>query len=405
MVCSACSVNSIYSMNTCFMEEYDLPISLPQSISFADGRHIDYLYAASGEKLRETYTSLDGLCDRTRHWAGPWEFVDGQPDRLLTPQGYIDPQGTLHSYIPDYQGNILAVVNTASGALEQSTDYYPYGLPHADAAGADRNRRKFGAKELISEYALHEYDFSARRLPAIIPAFSRPDPLAEKYHWLSPYAYSAADPINLIDPTGMKVKAIGKREQQMIKNTIHSEDCNYVDFDSYGFLNLSLMQSHKSNSWNYCALKNLAKSNDLFIVKLVSSHDFKNDENEIQTLELGSITYEDEFYIPEELEPLNPTTGETGFFGKTLFPGQGISNQNSPNEYIYILVNSQLSNLGAAQAFSHEGYGHAYLYVLTGNRKASSHDFIMGLGDLNKHLLDFISKAITETTINYILKE
>ncbi len=98
MVCSACSVNSIYSMNTCFMEEYDLPISLPQSISFADGRQIDYLYAAS------------------------------------------------------------------------------------------------------------------------------------------------ADPINLIDPTGMKVKAIGKREQQMIKNTIHSEDCNYVDFDSYGFLNLSLMQ-------------------------------------------------------------------------------------------------------------------------------------------------------------------
>lgn len=177
-------------------------ISLPQSISFADGRHIDYLYAASGEKLKETYTSLDGLCDRMRHWAGPWEFVDGQPDRMLTPQGYIDPLGTLHAYIPDYQGNILAVVNTASGALEQSTDYYPYGLPHADATGADRNRRKFGAKELISEYALHEYDFSARRLPAIIPAFSRPDPLAEKYHWLSPFAYCAADPINLIDPTG-----------------------------------------------------------------------------------------------------------------------------------------------------------------------------------------------------------
>lgn len=31
------------------MEEYDLPVSLPQSISFADGRRIDYLYAASAE--------------------------------------------------------------------------------------------------------------------------------------------------------------------------------------------------------------------------------------------------------------------------------------------------------------------------------------------------------------------
>lgn len=50
MVCSACSVNSIYSMNTCFREEYDLPVNLPQSISFADGRHIDYLYAASADQ-------------------------------------------------------------------------------------------------------------------------------------------------------------------------------------------------------------------------------------------------------------------------------------------------------------------------------------------------------------------
>ena len=251
--CSACSVSSIYSMNTCFMEEYDLPISLPQSISFADGRRIDYLYAASGEKLKETYTSLDGLCDRTRHWVGQWEFVDGQPDRMLTPQGYIDPQGTLHAYIPDYQGNILAVVNTASGALEQSTDYYPYGLPHADAAGADRNRRKFGAKELISEYALHEYDFSARRLPAIIPAFSQPDPLAEKYHWLSPYAYCAADPINLIDPTG--------------KNPIYNKNGDFLGTTIEGFsgmiyiyrgeetfdfskLTISSLTDYRSNNYN-----------------------------------------------------------------------------------------------------------------------------------------------------------
>lgn len=52
--CSACSVNSIYSMNTCFMEEYDLPISLPQSIYFADGRRIDYLYAASADPSEVT---------------------------------------------------------------------------------------------------------------------------------------------------------------------------------------------------------------------------------------------------------------------------------------------------------------------------------------------------------------
>ena len=51
MVCSTCIVSSIYSMNTCFMEEYDLPVNLPQSISFADGRRIDYLYAASADPI------------------------------------------------------------------------------------------------------------------------------------------------------------------------------------------------------------------------------------------------------------------------------------------------------------------------------------------------------------------
>lgn len=29
--------------------------------------------------------------------------------------------------------------------------------------------------------------------------------MSEKYHWLSPYAYCAADPINLIDPTGKNI--------------------------------------------------------------------------------------------------------------------------------------------------------------------------------------------------------
>lgn len=54
MVCSACSGSSIYSMNTYFMEEYDLPVNQPQSISFADGRRIDYLYAASADPSEVT---------------------------------------------------------------------------------------------------------------------------------------------------------------------------------------------------------------------------------------------------------------------------------------------------------------------------------------------------------------
>ena len=50
------------------------------------------------------------------------------------------------------------------------------------------------------------YDFGARRyLPFRVPRWTSMDPLAEKYFSISPYAYCAADPVNLVDINGMWV--------------------------------------------------------------------------------------------------------------------------------------------------------------------------------------------------------
>ncbi|MBR4968174.1 MAG: hypothetical protein IKY19_08110 [Bacteroidaceae bacterium] len=46
------------------------------------------------------------------------------------------------------------------------------------------------------------YDSGARWQYSLIPRFSTIDPLAEKYYHLSPYAYCAGDPVNLIDLDG-----------------------------------------------------------------------------------------------------------------------------------------------------------------------------------------------------------
>ena len=65
----------------------------------------------------------------------------------------------------------------AAGAVEQNYHYYP-------------------------DEGLGAYDFGARHFA---PAGSRrttPDPLAEKYYHISPYAYCAGDPVNRIDPDG-----------------------------------------------------------------------------------------------------------------------------------------------------------------------------------------------------------
>ena len=105
--------------------------------------------------------------------------------------------------------NGVPIMNKRDKAhILQLTDYYPYGLPHAsissEAAGAEVNRRKFGGKELMSDHGYNSYEFAARHQNPAFPHFTTPDPLAEKFKHLSPHLFCAGDPINNIDPTGMK---------------------------------------------------------------------------------------------------------------------------------------------------------------------------------------------------------
>jgi len=46
------------------------------------------------------------------------------------------------------------------------------------------------------------YDYRARGMYPALMRFTTPDPLAEKYYSVSPYAYCNNNPVNLIDPAG-----------------------------------------------------------------------------------------------------------------------------------------------------------------------------------------------------------
>ncbi len=185
-------------------------LNLPCRVTFAGGSHIDWLYSAAGQKLRQTVISVRGDTLSRRDYLGPYLFTDNEFDRYETAEGYITLDDVYHAYIPDYQGNIVGVYNTSSVALEQTTDYYPYGLPFADASNPTSNRRKYGAKELTPDLGLNAYDFEARTLSPAFPMFSQPDLMAEKYYPLSPYLYCAGNPINNIDPKGCKIEGVSK---------------------------------------------------------------------------------------------------------------------------------------------------------------------------------------------------
>ena len=126
------------------------------SVSFSSREVISYRYAATGEKLSEVFVDTDGRILRRRDIYGSYEF----------------------------------------------TDYYPYGIPHATAYSPEANRRKFGGKEYTSEFGFSSCDFGARLYSPLLCGFDSPDSKASGYTHISPYAYCAADPVNLIDPTG-----------------------------------------------------------------------------------------------------------------------------------------------------------------------------------------------------------
>ncbi|MDE6547935.1 MAG: hypothetical protein K2L22_02960 [Muribaculaceae bacterium] len=83
-------------------------------------------------------------------------------------------------------------MNGSTGAIEQTVAYYPYGAVIADLGTAATSGQpfKFGGKELITANGLNEYDFGARYYYPTAPGFTKPDPMAEKYPWLSRFLTS-----------------------------------------------------------------------------------------------------------------------------------------------------------------------------------------------------------------------
>ncbi len=209
-------------------------LNLPQTISFFSGDRLDYVYDALGTKLAVEYTPADvdgysltalpvaavgadepvpaglfsiGTAMQRRDYFAGCEWENGVFTRMNTPYGYHD--GTAYyARIPDYQGNVMAVVKAGTDKSAQSNYYYPYGLPTAMSSHPEVNRYKYGGKELEMSHGLTLYDFEARWHDPQTARFLQPDPMADDYPWLSPYTYCAGNPIRNIDPTGKFILSV-----------------------------------------------------------------------------------------------------------------------------------------------------------------------------------------------------
>ena len=114
-------------------------------------------------------------------------------------------------YTADHLGNIREVINE-DGAVEQITNYYPFGTPFAAEAGntnPDLQNHKYNGKEFDTMHGLNTYDYGARQYNSLFGRWDRMDPLCEKYYSVSPYAYCANNPVMYVDPDGKEVQIVG----------------------------------------------------------------------------------------------------------------------------------------------------------------------------------------------------
>lgn len=149
--------------------------------------------------------------DTSTLYCGNVIFERGELSKLLTDEGYVtftnDSTPVYHYYLRDHLGNVRVVFTGGFlGDIEQRNDYYPSGALMATSTGGSVQPYKYNGKELERTGGLDLYDYGARWMDSKIGArFTTMDPLCEKYYGISPYAYCAGNPVNLIDPDGERI--------------------------------------------------------------------------------------------------------------------------------------------------------------------------------------------------------
>jgi len=193
-------------------------LNLPEVITVQNKGTVNYLYDASGNKLKKwTYDQQTGITDTTLYLGSnvykndTLQFVGNAEGRIRTK----DSTGLIADFfLKDHLSNTRLVVTDQAGVYSpilEETHYYPFGGKLAgissQAAGGLTNKYQYNSKELQSgEFSdgsgLNEYDYGARMYDPQIARWQSVDNSADNYHSFSPYNYALNNPVNVIDPDG-----------------------------------------------------------------------------------------------------------------------------------------------------------------------------------------------------------
>jgi RHS repeat-associated protein len=306
----------------------------------------------------------------------------------------------VYFYHSDHLGS-ASWITDFEGIAVQHLQYMPYGEPYVNQRISGYSERfTFTGKEKDEETG-YGY-FGARYMDhELMTMWLSVDPMADKYPSISPYAYCAWNPIKLVDPDGRDVWPTSDEAYQMILGTLPDEAREYVKLNKDGRIDRGLMELYSSNSQNYNDLLEMVKSDCTIEVSLANQYEYLDKNGEIKITDMASTYSNPEIdasfksNVPElPLDgPYSLSTGETGILGVTEMPEASAYNR-STNENVRVFINNKLSPKGRAENLAHELYGHAFLYVTTGDVTLSIHS--PGNVETNMVLRSRISNAQNE---------
>lgn len=190
---------------------YDIN-NLPVTEYRTNGAALTYSYDANGNRIQK-------LEDTTTTWyfndaAWKTDVIETSSSLYATYNlwandnvGQVKRSGTTltrYYYLKDHLGDMKVTVNS-SGGVDSYFDYYPFGqlMDSRNQTGSADGRYKYTGKERDVKTG-YDY-FGARYYDSRIGRWLSVDPMAERYLSLSPFSYSADNPIAFLDPNGKEV--------------------------------------------------------------------------------------------------------------------------------------------------------------------------------------------------------
>jgi len=188
-------------------------LNKPELIDFGNEEKIQYVYDAVGNKVAKVVIDGSALPASSLIYSGNFIYnLNGELQYLLIGDGRLVPEGQgfrFEYFMKDHLGSTRATFAPAAPGVAQVAEYqhyYPFGMQIDDlcySTGFDLpNHNLYNGKELQPDYGLEWYDYGARFYDAVLGRWHSPDPKAEKYISVTPYAYCTNNPVLFIDPNG-----------------------------------------------------------------------------------------------------------------------------------------------------------------------------------------------------------